>query len=76
MEREILDILNELKPGEDFTASTSYIDDGVLDSFDVISLVSILEEKYNIIVDGLDIIPENFKDINMIVQLINKSKKA
>ena len=76
MELELMEILDELKPGENFKDSKSYIDDEILDSFDVISLVSILEEKFEIVIDGLDIIPENFQNIDALIALIDKSKKA
>lgn len=76
MENEILEILKELKPEEDFQNSESFIDDELLDSFDVITLMSMLEEKYGIVIDGLDIVPENFESIETIIRLINRSKRA
>ena len=60
MDKELLDILNEIRPEFNYTDSEDFIADGLLDSFDIISLISILEEKYNIKIDGLDIVPENF----------------
>ncbi len=76
MEMEILEILEELKPGENYKNSKSFVDDGILDSFDILSLVNMLEEKYDITVDGLDIIPENFVGVESIISLIEKSKKV
>ena len=76
MSEEILRMLIELKPEDDFEASESFIDDELLDSFDIITLISMLEEKYNIVIDGLDIVPENFQSIDDIINLVNKSKKA
>lgn len=73
MEKEILDVLNELRPEFDYSDSEDFIMDGLLDSFDIISLISILEEKYNIKIDGLDIVPENFASIEKIEELIRKS---
>ena len=75
MESEILEMLEELKPGEDYSGSNSFVDDGLLDSFDIISLVSMLEEKYDIAVDGLDIIPAYFQNIEAIINLVKKSRK-
>ena len=74
MNEEIYNMLNELRPEFDFTDSNDFITDGLLDSFDIISLTSMLEEKYNIIIDGLDIVPENFASVNAIELLVNKSK--
>lgn len=76
MELEIIEILEELKPGEDYTQSKAFVDDELLDSFDILSLVSMLEEIYSIAIDGLDIVPENFQNIEAIIALINKSKKV
>ena len=76
MEKEIMVLLEELKPGEVFSESLSFIDDGLLDSFEVVALVSMLEEKYGIEIDGLDIIPDNFQSIATIIQLVKKSKRA
>ena len=76
MKSEILKILNELKPGEHFSESDSYVDDDLLDSFDIISLIGVLEEKYEIEIDGDDIIPENFQSLSDIVNLVNKSTKV
>ena len=73
MEKEILNILNELRPEFDYSDSEDFIMDGLLDSFDIISLISILEEEFNIKIDGLDIVPENFASIEKIEELIRKS---
>lgn len=73
MEKDILDILIELRPEFDFSDSEDFIMDGLLDSFDIISLTSILEEKYDIKIDALDIVPESFSSIESIIELIRKS---
>lgn len=69
----ILDMLNELRPEFDFTDSENFITDGLLDSFDVISLTAMLEEKFGISIDGLDIVPENYVSIEAIINLVKKS---
>ena len=73
MNEQIMAMLKELRPEFDFTDSDDFVMDGLLDSFDIISLVSMLEEKYKCKVDGLDIIPENFASIDTIVDLVKKS---
>lgn len=74
--KDILDMLAELRPEFDFAESENYIEDGLLDSFDIVSLTSMLEEKYNITIDGLDIIPENFATAEAIAGLVKKSGGA
>ncbi len=70
---EIYKILSELRPEFDFTDSDDFVEDGYLDSFDIISLVSAIEEKYNAKIDGLDVVPENFCTVEAIAALIRKS---
>jgi len=73
MNEVILKMLSELRPEFSFEDSDDYVMDGLLDSFDIISLVSMLEEKYNVKIDGLDIVPENFSSLETIVELVKKS---
>lgn len=73
MNDEIMAMLDELRPEFDFSDSDNFIMDGLLDSFDIISLTSMLEEKYNVTIDGLDIVPENYSSVDAIVSLVKKS---
>lgn len=75
MREKILSILNGLRPEYDFSESTDFIEDGMLDSFDVVSLVSELEENFGIMIDGENIVPENFSSVEAIESLIEKSDK-
>ncbi|MDE7382171.1 MAG: acyl carrier protein [Muribaculaceae bacterium] len=76
MKEKILEILVGLRPEFDFTQSVNFIEEGMLDSFDVVSLVSELEDKFGILIDGEDIIPENFSSIDAIIRIVEKSEKA
>ncbi len=73
---QIYAILEELRPEFDFRKSDNYIDDGYLDSFDIVTLISEIEEKYAISIDGLDIVPENFENVQCIFELIKRSGGA
>ncbi|MCI8288038.1 MAG: acyl carrier protein [Lachnospiraceae bacterium] len=73
MNEEILAMLSEIRPEFDFTDSDDFVMDGLLDSFDIISLSSMLEEKYGVIIDGLDIVPENYSSVEAIAALVIKS---
>lgn len=73
MNDEIMVMLTELRPEFDFNDSDDFVMDGLLDSFDIISLSNMLEEKYGITVDGLDIVPENFASVDAIAALVKKS---
>ena len=74
MNQKILEMLEELRPEFDFNNSENFILDGLLDSFDVIMLTSMIEEQYDINIDGLDIVPENFVSIQSIELLIKKTE--
>ncbi len=73
MQEEILAMLTELRPEFDFADSDDFVMDGLLDSFDIISLSNMLEEKYGITIDGLDIVPENFASVEAIAALVQKT---
>lgn len=70
---KILKILSGLRPEFDFTQSEDFIEDGYLDSFDVVMLVSELEEAFDILVDALDIVPENFCSVKRIAETVKKN---
>ena len=69
----IYKILEELRPEFDFRTSKDFIEDGFLDSFDVVTLVSELDEKYGISIDALDILPENFNTVENICGVVEKN---
>lgn len=76
MSNDILALLAELRPECDFTTSANFVEDGLLDSFDVISLVAMLEERFGAMIDALDILPENFSSVDSLVALVEKSGGA
>jgi acyl carrier protein len=71
---EIIKILNEIKPEFDFSKEQDFIDNGLLDSFDIVSLVSKLDSTYSISIEGTEIIPDNFNNLKNIQNLLNKYK--
>lgn len=73
MKQQIIDILQDIRPEFDFTQNLNFIEEGMLDSFDVVTLVTALDEKYGISIDGMDIIPENFATVDSIKNLLIKN---
>ncbi len=73
MEEKIFSILKEIRPEFDFEESDNFVEDGYLDSFDIVTLVSELETAFDIVIDGLDVLPENFETVQDICNMINKS---
>jgi len=66
------EILQEIRPEYDFSSSSDFIADGMLDSFDVITLVTALEKNYSIFISGTDIVPENFQNLQAIHTLLTQ----
>ena len=70
--KTVQDILKEIRPEFDFSASNDFIADGMLDSFDMVTLVSTLDKNYGISIQGTDILPENFQNLETITALLRK----
>lgn len=68
----ILEILQELRPDSDFQRNEDFIANQLLDSFDVISLNSELEDEFNVKIPNSELIPENYQNIESIACLIKK----
>ena len=73
MKERILKILSGLRPEFDFTMDVNFIEEGILDSFDVINLVTALDSEFGISIDGTDVLPENFSSVSAIVMLLKKN---
>lgn len=73
MEADIVAFLAELHPETDFSKSQDYVSDGLLDSFDLVSLVAMIEDKFAVFIDALDIVPENFASVDAIAALVRRS---
>lgn len=76
MKEKIIEILTDLRPEFDFTEKVDFIEEGMLDSFDIVSLVDELETNFGIKIQGVDVIPENFSTLDKIESLLKKSGAA
>lgn len=74
MREDIINVLNEVKAGIDYEKEKSLITDGILTSFDIVMLISLLNDKFNINISVMDLVPENFETVTDIEKLINKLK--
>ena len=74
MKEQIIKILTDLRPEFDFAENgVDFIEEGMLDSFDVVTLVSDLDAHFGISIDGMDIVPENFASVEAIENLLKKN---
>lgn len=72
----IIEILKNIRPEADFLSARDFIEEGLLDSFDIVTLVSALDAKFNVSIPGTDIIPENFKSEESIENLLKRLKQS
>lgn len=70
---KIVEILESIRPGID-VASKALVDDELLDSFDIVTLVSELIDTFNVDISVEDIIPDNFNSVEAINKLIEGKK--
>jgi acyl carrier protein len=73
MKTEIIKILNEIRPEFDFSEEVDFIEQGMLDSFDIILLVTRLDERFGTSIDGMDILPHNFGTPEAIEKILIKN---
>jgi acyl carrier protein len=71
--KSVAEILKEIRPEFDFAASRDFIANGMLDSFDMVTLVAALDKNYGISIQGTDIVPENFQNLQTIEALLCKN---
>ncbi|WP_297969008.1 phosphopantetheine-binding protein [uncultured Mogibacterium sp.] len=71
---ELRTILEEIRPDVDFDVEKELIDGKVLDSFDIIAIVSELNQNYDLRINVNDLLPENFNSIEAIWELVQKLK--
>ena len=72
MKDELMEILTEIRPDVDFENETSLIDDGILESMDIVSLVGELDDAFDVTVGVENLLPENFNSVDAMVKLIER----
>ena len=68
----LLEVLNDIDDTVDWENETALIDDRILDSFGVISLISELEDQFEIEIDASEIVPENFNSADAMWKMIQR----
>lgn len=69
---EILEILTDLHPEIDFASCTTLVDSKILDSFDIVSIISEINERFDVAISAEHIIPENFNSAAALYALVQK----
>ena len=68
----LLEILNDIDDTVNWEDETALIDDRILDSFGMISLISELEDQFEIEIDASEIVPENFNSADAMWKMIQR----
>ena len=74
MKKQIIEILSEICPGIDFETETALIDDGLIDSLDIVAVVTELMEAFDVELGVDDLTPENFHSVEAIEELIESKQ--
>ncbi len=67
---QLLELLKSVRPDVDFENETALIDDGILDSFDVVSIISELDDQFDVQIRITELDPENFNSAEAIWKLV------
>ena len=69
---DLLEILRDLHPDVDFETEEYLIDKGILDSMDIVSLISEINDAFDVTITAKDIIPANFNSAQALYELIQE----
>ncbi len=75
MREKILEILSGIRSDIDFENSTKLIDDGMLESLDIVSIVGEFNDEFDIEISVEDLLPENFNSVDAMVELITRAQE-
>ncbi|MGN0423147.1 MAG: acyl carrier protein [Lachnospiraceae bacterium] len=73
---QLLEILKDIQPDVDYENCTTLIDDELLDSFAILSIVSELEDAFDVEITPVDIIPENFNSAQALWKMVQRLQEA
>lgn len=68
----LLEILRSLHPDVDFENTDDLVDDGILDSLDIVTLVTEINSEFDVAIPAEEIVPENFNSVEALMELIER----
>ena len=72
MEQKVIEILKKMHPDADVAGSVRLVDDGILDSLDIVTLVTELNAAVDVRIPAIEILPDNFNSVGAIVAMIER----
>lgn len=73
---KLIEILEDIQPDVDYRECTTLIDDGLLDSFAILSIVGEIEDEFDVSVTPAEIIPDNFNSAQSLWEMIQRLQEA
>ena len=70
--KKLIEILTDINEDVDFVNEKALVDDGLIDSFDITSIITALDEEYDIRIEASEIEPENFNSVEAIMDTIKR----
>jgi acyl carrier protein len=69
---ELISILNDIRPGQNFSKAENFFEQGVLDSLDLTALVAALESRYAVFIDVDEMTADNFRSVTAIKTILER----
>ena len=69
---KLIEILTSLHPDVDFATATDLVDEGILDSLDIVTLVTEIDAEFDVTIPAEEIVPENFNSAEALMSLIER----
>lgn len=66
----LLEILTNLHPEVDFETCNTLVDDKIIDSFDIVTIISEINDEYDVVIPAEEIIPDNFNSAQALYNLV------
>ena len=66
----LLEILTNLHPEVDFKSCKTLVDDRIIDSFDIVTIISEINDEYDVVIPAEEIIPDNFNSAEALYELV------
>ena len=70
--KTVIEILSDIRADVDYESETALVDDNILESFDIVSLVSELADELDVTIRPKDLIPDNFNSAEAIAELVER----
>ena len=74
MKEQLLQILTEAVPGVDFETETALVDDEILESLDIVTIVSEIKDAFEVEISVDDLVPENFNSATALWEMVCRLK--